>query len=165
MTPTQILVIVALTVYAIYKQSVAHPVNGKSRFKLAIIYCIVGLISGGFYLPPSGLSWTILLGSLLLSAVVGVARGRLSKMWIAADDQVMVRGTPLTITLFVLLIAAKFAIGAWQYMTHQPGEHGGFGEVLLLIGVMVALQAEVVWRRALALRGAPLSESAAGQPS
>ena len=165
MSPQQILIIVALTVYAIYKQSVAHPVNGKTRFKLAIIYIVVGLVTGGFYLPPSSLSWTILIVGLLLSAIVGVARGRLSRMWITPDNTVMVRGTPLTITLFVLLIAAKFAIGTWQYMTHQPAEHGGFGEVLLLIGVMVALQAEVVWRRALALRGALPSAMPSGQPS
>lgn len=38
MSSTEILVIVALTIYAIYKQSVWHEVTGKSRFKLAPIY-------------------------------------------------------------------------------------------------------------------------------
>jgi hypothetical protein len=151
MSPQEILIILALTAYAVYKQSAPHPVLGKTRFKLALIYGAVGLAVGSFYLPPSATSWVILLGSLLLSAVVGVARGHLSALWIEPCGQIMTRGTPWSITLFLLLIVAKFAIGTWQYMTHQPGEHGGFGEVLLLIGVMVALQAEIIWRRALAL--------------
>lgn len=151
MSPTQILIIIALTVYAIYKQSVRHEVVGKTRFKLALIYGIVGLMVGGFYMPPSLTSWAILLGGMLLSIVVGLARGRLSRVWAEADGKVYSQGTPLTIGLFLLLIGAKFAIGAWQYMTHQPNEHGGFGEVLILIGLMVAMQAQIIWQRALAL--------------
>lgn len=155
MSPQEILIILALTAYAVYKQSVPHPVIGKSRFKLALIYGIVGLGVGGFYLPPSTTSWMILLGSLLLSVAVGVSRGRLSELWTEPGGQLMTRGTPWTIALFLLLIVAKFAIGTWQYLTHQAGEHGGFGEVLLLIAVMVALQAEIIWRRALAMRLPP----------
>jgi hypothetical protein len=155
MSPREILIILALTAYAVYKQSVPHPVIGKSRFKLALIYGIVGLAVGGFYLPPSATSWMILLGSLLLSAVVGVSRGRLSELWMEPGGELMTRGTPWAIALFLLLIVAKFAIGTWQYLTHQAGEHGGFGEVLLLIAVMAALQAEIIWRRALALRLPP----------
>lgn len=166
MSPTQIIAIVAMTIYAIYKQSIKHPVVGKTRFKLALIYGIVGLSVGGFYLPPSATSWAILLAGILLSIVVGVARGKLSRVWKDANGTVFSQGTPLTITLFLGLIAAKFAIGAWQYMTHQPAEHGGFGEVLILIGLMVAMQAEIIWRRALALgvQPAPATTAAAAIP-
>lgn len=152
MSPLEILIIIALTIYAIYKQSVRHPVVGKTRFKLALIYMVVGLVVGGFYMPSSGTSWAVLVASLAASAVVGVARGRLSKVWRESDGQTFTQGTPLTIGLFLLLIAGKFAIGTWQYLEHAPGEHGGFGEVLILIGLMVGLQAEIVWRRALALQ-------------
>ena len=89
MSPTETIAIVAMTIYAIYKQSIKQPVVGKTRF-----------------------------------------------------------------------------IGTWQYMTHQAAEHGGFGEVLILIGLMVALQAEIIWRRALALgvQPAPTSATAAAIP-
>jgi hypothetical protein len=33
-------------------------------------------------------------------------------------------------------------------------DHGGFGEVLIMIGIMVGIQAELVWRRAQALPAA-----------
>jgi hypothetical protein len=149
------LAILALTAYALYKQSVAHRVVGRTRFKLALIYCGVGLVAGGFQWPPTTLAWMVLLGGLLLSAVTGVARGRWSRLWLDANGQPMVRGTPLTIALFLLLIALKVGIGAWEAETHQAAAHGGFGEVLLLIGVMVALQAEIVWRRASKLAASP----------
>ena len=152
MSNTEIIAIVALTIYAIYKQSVKHEVNGAARFKLALIYGIVGLSVGGFYLPPSPTSWLILCGGMLLSVIVGVARGKLSRVWREPDGKVFVQGTPLTIALFLMLIGAKFAIGTWQYLTHRSTEHGGFGEVLILIGLMVAMQAEIVWRRAQALQ-------------
>jgi hypothetical protein len=157
----EVLAIVALTAYALYRQSVAHRVVGRTRFKLPFIYCAVGLVAGGFQWPPGPVAWMVLLGGLLLSAVTGVARGRLSKLWLDPLGQPMVRGTPLTVALFLLLIAAKVAMGAWQAMTHQPAAHGGFGEVLLLIGVMAALQAEIVWRRASRLASDPASHAPA----
>ena len=154
MSPQEILIIIALTVYAIYKQSTRHAVVGRTRFKLALIYMVVGLVAGGFYMPANSTAWTVLGASIAASAVVGIARGQLSRVWREPDGQAFAQGTPLTIGLFLLLVAGKFAIGAWQYIEHAPGEHGGFGEVLLLIGIMVGLQAETVWRRALALQGA-----------
>jgi hypothetical protein len=152
-SPTEILIIAALCLYALYRQSIRDEVtDGRQRFKLALIYGIVGLSVGGFYLPPSPVSWGILAFGMLLSTMVGVARGRLTRLWIEPDGRMYRQGTPLTIALFVLLVGVKFGIGAWQYMHHAPEEHGGFGEVLLMIATMVAVQAEIVWRRAMNLR-------------
>jgi len=153
MTPAQILILLAMTIYAVYRQSIRHEVVGSRRFKLAIIYLAVGLAVGGYYLPPDALSWGLLVGSLLASALIGVLRGRWTRLWREPDGRVFSQGTPLTVGLFLLLVGAKFALGTWQYL-HQDHPHGGFGEVLILIGVMVALQAEVVWRRVPQLRAA-----------
>ena len=162
MSPQEVLIIIALTGYAIYKQSIRHPVVGSTRFKLALIYMGVGLVVGGFYLPADSTAWAVLGASVAASAVVGIARGRLSRVWREPDGQAFTQGTPLTIGLFLLLIAGKFGLGAWQYIEHSPGAHGGFGEVLLLIGIMVGLQAEIVWRRALALQGAATGDAMPG---
>ncbi|CAG9167892.1 hypothetical protein CURE108131_16850 [Cupriavidus respiraculi] len=151
MTVPQILVIVALCIYAVYRQTVRNELKGKSRFKLALIYGIVGLAVGGFFLPSSPTSWAILLGGVVLSAMIGYARGKLTRVW-EEDGRLYSQGTPLTIALFLLLILAKFAAGTVEYLT-GTSQHGGFGEVMLLIAIMVAFQAEIVWRRALALRG------------
>jgi hypothetical protein len=163
MTVPQLLVIVALCVYAVYRQTVRNELTAKSRFKLALIYGIVGLAVGGFYLPSSPTSWAILTGGVVLSAVIGYARGRLTRVW-EEGGRLYSQGTPLTIALFLLLILAKFAAGTVEYLT-GTSEHGGFGEVMLLIAIMVAFQAHIVWQRALALRaGSPPHDDVPMQP-
>jgi hypothetical protein len=85
--------------------------------------------------------------------VVGLARGRLTRVVRDADGRVLAQGTATTIGLFVGLVVAKFALGTLAYFLHISDD-GGFGEILVMIAVMVAFQAELVWRRARAL-GAP----------
>jgi hypothetical protein len=38
-------------------------------------------------------------------------------------------------------------MGTWAYF-EDVSDDGGFGEILLMISVMVAFQSELVWRRA-----------------
>jgi hypothetical protein len=146
MSPIEIIALLALAGYAVYRQTRQNEVIGDSRFKLAIIYAIVGVIVGGFT-RPDGLTEVLLLaGGLVLSALVGLARGRWTRLW-AQDGRVYSQGTPLTIGLFLGLIAAKFAIGTVCYFLHISDD-GGFGEILVMIAVMIAFQAEIIWRRA-----------------
>jgi len=153
MSPLEILAIVGLVGYAIYKQTHVSEVRGKGRFKLAIIYAIVGIVVGGFAAPHGVAAAVIIAAGLALSVVVGLARGRLTRMWVAADGRVMRQGTVLTVTLFLALIAAKFALGTIAYLDHVS-DGAGFGEVMIMIAIMVAVQAELVWRRAQALTAA-----------
>ena len=146
MSAIEIVALLALTGYAIYRQTRQHEVVGGSRYKLAIIYAIVGVIVGGFSLPHSAAEVLVLGIGLALSVVVGLARGRLTRLW-AQDGRVYSKGTPLTIGLFLGLIAAKFAIGTACYFLHITDD-GGFGEILVMIAIMIAFQAEIVWRRA-----------------
>ena len=125
-------------------------VDGKTRFRLAIIYGIVGLVVGGLSLPKNAAAVGLLVLSIALSIVVGLIRGRLTRVWAAADGHVYSQGTPLTIGLFFALVGAKFAIGTAAYFLHISDD-GGFGEVLIMIAIMVAFQAELIWRRARAL--------------
>ena len=146
MSPIEIIALLALAGYAVYRQTRQTEVIGHSRFKLAIIYAIVGLVVGGFS-RPDGLTEVLLLaGGLVLSALVGLARGRWTRLW-TQDGRVYSQGTPLTIGLFLGLIAAKFAIGTVCYFLHISDD-GGFGEILVMIAVMIAFQAEIIWRRA-----------------
>jgi hypothetical protein len=48
---------------------------------MAVIYAVVGLLVGGFSRPDSAAEWTLLLTSIALSVVVGLARGRFTRMW------------------------------------------------------------------------------------
>ena len=156
MSPIEIVVLLALTGYAIYKQTQRHEVTGSHRFKLAIIYAVVGLAVGGFSRPDTPVEWGLLVGSLALSAVVGLARGRLTRMWTESSPdgpRVYSQGTTLTVGLFIGLVAVKFALGAFAYIAHISDD-GGFGEILVMIAVMVAFQAQLVWRRAQQLTAA-----------
>jgi hypothetical protein len=141
------LLILALVVYAIIRQTQKHEVVGSTRFKLAFIYAGVGILIGGFNLPRT--LWPIVfLGiSLLLSVVVGIVRGRRTRVWRDADGTVWAQGTALTIGLFVGLILAKFVLGTIAYL-RDISDDGGVGEVLVMIALMVGLQSQIVWRRA-----------------
>lgn len=150
MSPIAIIALLGLTGYAVYKQSQRYEVTGKARFKLAIIYAVVGLVVGGFSRPDTAAEWALLLASITLSVVVGVARGRLTRMWTEdgpAGRRVFSQGTALTIGLFIGMVVVKFGLGTYAYFAHISDD-GGFGEIMFMIAVMVAFQAEIIWRRA-----------------
>ena len=71
--------------------------------------------------------------------MVGLLRGRLTTVWAAPDGHVYSQGTWLTIGLFLGLVVAKFAMGAAAYILHISDD-GGFGEILFMIAIMVALR-------------------------
>ena len=153
MSPLAIVALLALTGYAIYRQSQRHEVAARGRFTMAIIYAVAGLVVGGFSQPESVAEWALLVISIALSVGVGLARGRLTRMW--TEDRpdgrhVIAQGTVVTIGLFVAMVAVKFGLGTWAYFNHVSDD-GGFGEILIMIAVMIAFQAELVWRRARAL--------------
>jgi hypothetical protein len=148
MSPLEIVAILVLTGWAIYRQTkVSEVSSGFGRFRMAIIYAAVGLVVGGFDTPSGVAGWSMIVIGLLLSVVVGIFRGRLTHIWADADGRVWQRGSTLTVGLFVGLIAAKFALGTLAYFW-QIDDGAGFGEVLVMIAVMIAMQAEIIHRRA-----------------
>lgn len=150
MSPLEVIAILALSAWAIYKQTVVAEVSTTlARFKMAGIYAAVGLAIGGFNQPSGADGWTMIAVGLSLSFVVGVLRGRFTRVW-TADGKVWRQGTALTVGLFVALIAVKFGLGTLAYFWHV-NDGAGFGEVLVMIAIMLAVQSELVHRRALAL--------------
>src|SRR5690349_6317379 len=99
MTPTQIAILVAMIVYAIFMQTKRHEVIGDARFKLAWIYGIIGLVMGGLNLPDQPFEIAFLAVGLLLSIGVGLIRGKYTRVW-AQDGRVYSQGTAFTISLF-----------------------------------------------------------------
>jgi hypothetical protein len=149
MSPTELLIILAMVAYAVYRQTRKHELTGGSRFKLAIIYGIVGLVIGGITVPHGALAVSLLAASVALSLVVGLVRGRYTKLW-REGDRLFAQGTTFTVTLFLLMIAAKFGLGTVAHFAHVT-DNSGLGEIMLMVAVMLAVQAEYVWRRAQAL--------------
>lgn len=148
MSPIEIVAILAMTGYAIYTQTkVSEITGGGARFKMAVIYAIVGLAVGGFDLPSGVWGWAMLVFGLALSAVVGLARGYRTNIWNDADGRIFRQGNATTITLFIALVASKFALGTLAYfMAIDDG--AGFGEIMVMIAIMIAVQAQIMWNRA-----------------
>jgi hypothetical protein len=152
MSTTEILIIVAMVGYAVYQQTQVSEVRGSGRFKLAIIYGIVGIAVGGFAFPHSPIALGLLVLGLAMSIVCGLVRGRLTRVWVAADGRVLRQGTALTVGLFLGLVAVKLGIGTFEYFAGI--KDAGFGDVMLMIALMVGVQAEIVFQRAKSLTGA-----------
>jgi hypothetical protein len=153
MSPTEITALIALSVYPVYQQSRVSQVEGQGRFKIAIIYAVVAMTVGGSSLPTGTPAVVVLALGLLLSVSVGLARGRLTQVWMATDGTVLSKGTILTVGLFVTLAAAKFDLGTYADLHGVPANIG-FGGTLLMIASMVAAQAEITHARATKLRRA-----------
>ena len=132
--------------------------TGNDRFKLPITYAIVGIVIGGFAVPHGLGAVALLAAGIALSVVVGLLRGRLTRVWFT-DGRIYSRGTAVTIGLFLAMIVAKFGLGALAYLMHID-DGAGFGEILVMIAIMLAMQVEIVWRRGRALIGTPHSAMA-----
>jgi hypothetical protein len=147
MNALELVALLGLTVWSVYKQTRLAEVAGRGRFKMAIIYAAVGLAVGGFAMPHGIGAAVLLLGGFGLSAVVGWLRGRMTPMWMDADGRVWRKGNVKTVLMFLALVASKFVLGAVAYLAHI-NDGAGFGEVLFMIAIMIAVQAEIVYRRA-----------------
>jgi hypothetical protein len=153
MSATEITALIALSAYPVYKQSRVSQVEGQGRFKMAIIYAVVAITVGRFTLPTSTPAVLLLAFSLLLSVSVGLARGGLTQVWMATDGTVLSKGTILTVGLFVVMVAVKFALGTYADIRGVPGNIG-LGGILLMIAAMAAAQVETTHARATKLRRA-----------
>lgn len=149
MSTTELIIILALVTYAVFQQTRQHEVTGRARFKLALSYGIVALVVG-IHVGHTAVAIGLLAISLLASLIVGFIRGSRSRMWRTADGPVFTQGTVFTVSLFLALIAFKFALGTVAYFAHVAYT-GSMGEILLMVGLMVGVQAEIGWRRAQAL--------------
>jgi hypothetical protein len=152
-SPLEIVAILALTGWAIYRQTKVSKLSlDFGRFRMAIIYAVAGLVIGGFDTPSGWAGWALILVGPALSFLVGLVRGRYTRIWLDDAGAVWSKGTALTVGLFLGLIAVKFALGAMAAIMNID-DGAGFGEVLVMIAIMIAVQAEIVHRRALALLG------------
>jgi len=118
---------------------------------------------GGFGLqhndiPASTAAWAAAAFSLALSVGLGVARGALIPVWRDECGAWLSQGNRLTIALWVVLIAAKFVIGAVSSVTGWFPQTGA-GEVFLFLGISFAAQNLVIARRATPARARARSAS------
>ena len=92
MSPIEIIALVVLAGYAVYRRTVLSEAGGRDRFRLAALYVAIGIAVGGFALPHGAISIGLLALSIALSAVIGLARGYQTRLWRAEDGRVLSRG-------------------------------------------------------------------------
>lgn len=66
--------------------------------------------------------------------------------------------------MFLGLVAVKFGLGVLAWFAHI-NDGAGFGEVLIMIAIMIAVQAQIVYRRAETLTRAASRRVIASQTS
>ncbi len=158
----ELIIIAILTAFAVYQQTRRHQVVAATRFRLALGYLLTGLVIGGVHLPRTPVALIFLVIGVLLSLIVGIARGRLTRLWVDGGI-VYSQGTRLTVGLFLGLIASKFVLGTIAYLL-RASDSGGIGEIVIMLGLMMAIQAELIHRRARLLTGQS-PESATAMPA
>jgi hypothetical protein len=158
MSATTLIAILALVGFALYRQTRTHELTGAGRYKLALIYAIVGICIG-VGLPHNTAAYGLFAISLLASVAVGWLRGQRMPIWQDVDGRTFTRGSAATIALFLGLVAFKFVLGTVAYLGHIPYP-ASIGEILLMIGLMLAMQAKIVATRAERLGYLPAGRTA-----
>jgi hypothetical protein len=144
-------VLAILLPWSIYRQMNEHQVTREGLIKIPLIFLAIGLLFGGIGHLTGPAAIAALLGSIAVSVLFGVARGAVMPVWRDGEDRWMTRGNRLTLTLWVALIAFKFAVGAVASITGWfPVETAT--EVFLVLGVSFTVQNMIVARRSISRR-------------
>jgi len=127
----------------------AHAVTREGLIKLPLIFAAIGALSLTRQdVPSDAAAAAYIATSLGLSVGLGIWRGAVIHTWMTADGTWMSKGNRLTISLWILLIGAKFAMGALAGVTGWfPASSSG--EVFLFLGISFAVQNLVVASRTL----------------
>ena len=149
---TLFIVLAILLPWSLNRQMHEHRITREGLIKLPVIFAAVGALSlTSQDIPTDAAAVSYIALSLGLSIALGVWRGAVIPAWQDAAGEWMSKGNRLTITLWIVLIAAKFAMGTVASIT------GWFpvsstGEVFLFLGLSFAAQNAVVARRTIARR-------------
>ncbi len=146
---TLLLVLLVLLPWSIWRQMHAHEITREGLIKLPLIFAVIGIAGLGTKdIPTDGAAIGYFAFSLALSVFFGVWRGRKIDIWRDEDGNLISMGNRTTITLWVVLLASKFGLGAVASITDWfPAEHAG--EIFLFLAVSFVAQNIVVARRSL----------------
>src|SRR5689334_22490141 len=115
---TLFIVLAVLLPWSLWRQMHAHEVSRGSLRKLPLIFGLIGVLSLTTQdVPTDAAAAAYVAVSLGLSVVLGLWRGAVIPVWRTSAGQWMSQGNRLTITLWVLLIATKVAMGAVASIT------------------------------------------------
>ena len=143
-----LLVVLVLVAIGVARPTVRREVVGSNRFQLAVVFAVIGILIGGLRPSSTLLGWGLLVLGLALGLAVGWGRAVLTRVRLADDGRVYSQHTPLGNTLYLVLVVTEAGV-SWFGSLHGASRGvGAFGQVLLVIAMLTAVEAELVWRRA-----------------
>jgi hypothetical protein len=142
------LFLLVLIPWSIYRQMRRSKITTEALVKLPLIFVGIGILGFGHWLPGNGGSWTVLAIGLSLSLAFGVWRGLRMPIWAEPDGWYM-KGDRLTLVLWIALVSSKIVVDTIAGFA-GIGEPVRPGEVLFAIGLSIAVQNVIQYRRSLA---------------
>jgi hypothetical protein len=144
---TQILIGAVVVAAAIGRQFLKQRMNALSLFGPPAICLVLGLQSLAQQPPeaPSGLA--VLAAGGLVAVALGVMRGASMRIWTGPDGVVYRQGGWLTLGLWAVSFAVRFALGR-LIATPLGGTAVSGAEIFLTIGLTFGAQAVTLWLRA-----------------
>lgn len=154
-------VVVALLVT---RQMRTRRVRENSAARFVLVLTAIGLVetysaAKGHSIGGGTIAWVV--GSLLVAGVLGGLRAMTVKLWRGEDGAAWMRGTTLTAALWIVAIAAHFAIEI-GINGSTPIKNFGAATIFLYLAVTLGAQREVVRWRASTLPAGQASVAAAG---
>ena len=122
----------------------------SSSLRLVLVLGVTGLIEmesaiGHHTVPVATVAWLVL--SLLAGAGMGAVRAVTVTIWRAEDGSAWRQGTKFTAALWLVSLAAHFALDA--LVEHSTRVPLGTSSILLYLAVTIGVQREIVrWRAA-----------------
>lgn len=146
-------VVIGLAVVAliVVTQLKTRPLRENSATRLTVILGVIGLfeVYGAVKGHPLG-AWAVawLAGSLIVGGGLGAARALTVRIWRIEDGSALVKGTAVTAVLWIVSVAAHFALDLGiSHSTRIPGLASA--SLLLYLAITLGAQRAVLqWRAA-----------------
>ena len=147
-----ILVLAVMLPWSLSRQMHERAITPQGLLRLPLIFAAIGVLGLRTQdIPTDAIAAAYVAFSLGVSVLLGVWRGAVIPVWQTSAGEWMVKGSRLTITLWVVLIATKLVMATVASIKGWfPAK--GTSEVFLFIGISFASQNLVVARRSIRRR-------------
>jgi hypothetical protein len=140
---------VAVLVFFIFRQFSTRGVTSLLNIIAPLALLYFGIQSVG---QLDSIGWALMGAGLSLGIALGFARGTTFRIWTGPDGQALMRGTALTLVLWVLTFAVKIALSFVEGRLGFGAELSNSAVTFLPAAATLAAQALVVYLRAHDLR-------------
>ncbi len=147
---TSIAIAVLVVAFVCFRQLQTRSIREERGLLLYVLVFALGVLQTSTFLQSHAVGSTVVVlvvVSLVVGLGLGALRGRLTHLW-RADGQLLRRGNPWTIAIWVLGIGIHLAIDLYSRQLDHAAEGLATSTLLLYIGLSLGMQRLVLLRRA-----------------